>query len=531
MFKEVRYKWDVRILRSASLLILLILVSASARAQPANGPSTKPRLILLIAIDQFRYDYLTRFRNEYSGGLKMMLERGASFVNANLEHYPTVTAVGHSTMLSGATPGISGIIGNDWYDRESAKQVTSVSDDATKLVGAEDRAGSSPRRLLVSTVGDEIKRSGATGAKVIGLSLKDRSAILPAGRMADAAYWFDEAIGGFVSSTWYFAQLPAWAQEFNAGRETQKFAGKLWLEAKPGQEERRLPGAGPTLNAAVYGSPYGNDLLESFAEKAIASEQLGMRGTTDLLSVSFSSNDAIGHRFGPDSPEAHQISLAVDQTIGRLFAYIEKTIGMKNVLVALTADHAVSPSPEVLIEQKMPGGRIKGNFFQPMQQALEARFGAGLWLLSTAGSSPYLNYDLMRKNNLDPDEVIKVAARAIAQAPRVMRVYTREQLTSMRAAADVIDARVMRGFCAKRSGDLEVVLEPYWIRGGTSGATHGTPYNYDTHIPLLFMGPGIRPGRYYRSVALNDLAPTLSALLDVEIPSGSVGRILDEIIQ
>ena len=521
----------MRLFRLGSLPILSIFLTVLAHGQPVTAPSAKPKLVLLIAIDQFRYDYLPRFRNEYTGGLKTLVERGASFVNANLEHYPTVTAIGHSTMLSGATPAISGIIGNDWYDRESGKQVTSVSDEGTKLLGGPDRSGASPRRLLVSTVGDEIKRSGAGGSKVIGLSLKDRSAILPAGRMADGAYWFDDAKGAFVSSTWYFPQLPAWAQEFNARQETQRFAGKVWLAAKPGQNERRIPSEpGPKLNASVAGSPYGNDLVESFAEQAIASERLGLRGTTDLLTVSFSSNDLVGHTFGPDSPEAHEISLTVDKTIGRLFASIEKSIGMKNVLVILTADHGVSPTPELLAQQRMPGGRIKGNPFEPIQQALEARFGAGQWILSTAGSSPYLNYDLIQAKKLDPDEVIKTAARAIARAPHVMRVYTREQLISSRAAADVIDTRVMRSFCAERSGDLEVVLEPYWIRGGTSGATHGTPYNYDTHIPLIFMGPGVRPGRYYRSAALNDLAPTLSALLDVEIPSGSVGRVLDEII-
>ena len=515
-------------------LVALALASLSVQAysQVPPGHRQRPKLVLLIAIDQFRYDYLSRFRSEYTGGLATLLQRGASFANANLCHYPTVTAVGHSTMLSGATPALSGIIGNDWYDRTTGKQVTSVDDPSTKLLGGiGDHIGSSPHRLLVSAVGDELKRAVA-GSKVIGLSLKDRSAILPSGHMSNGAYWFDEESGAFVSSTFYFPALPSWAADFNAKHEPDKFAGKIWLEAKDGQTERRTPSEpGRKLNDAVYGSPYGNDLLESFAEAAIDAEKLGTRGVTDLLTVSFSSNDAVGHTYGPDSPEVRSVSLNVDRAIARLFAHLDKTVGMSNVLVMLTADHGVSPTPELLQSQKMPGGRIRSDFFAPIKTALDRRFGAGLWLLSTAGSSPYLNYKLIEEKSLDAAEVRRVAAQAIATAPHVTRVYTRDQLTTMRGAADIIDSRVMRSYNAQRSGDLEVLLEPYWIRGGGTGATHGTPYNYDSHIPLVFMGPGVRPGTYYTTAVLNDLAPTVASMIEVEIPSGSVGRVLDEIIQ
>ncbi len=512
---------------------LTLLLAASYGVVHAQGPTAEPRrpkLVLLIAIDQFRYDYLPRFRSEYTGGLARLLNHGASFVNANLEHYPTVTAVGHSTMLSGATPALSGIIGNDWYDRTTGKQVTSVSDDTVQPLGGKE-SGASPRRLMVSTVGDELKRSGSPSSKVIGLSMKDRSAILPSGHMADGAYWFDDATGHFVSSTYYFPALPAWVEKFNDLRESDKYGGKVWLPAKEGQTERRIPSQpGRKLNASVYASPFGNDLLESFAEQAISAERLGERGVTDLLTISFSSNDAVGHSFGPDSPEAHAVSVGVDRSIGKLFTYLDQKVGMKNVLVVLTADHAVSPVPELLESQKMPGGRLKGDFFAPIQQALDYRFGPGRWIDSTAGSSPYLNYKLIQEKKLNLDEVVRVAARAISSAPHVVRVYPRQQLLTSRGAADIIDARVLRSFYASRSGDMEVLLEPYWIRGGTTGATHGTPYNYDTHIPLIFMGPGIRPGRYYTTAVLNDLAPTVAAMLDIEIPSGSVGRVLSEVI-
>ena len=284
--------------RRLTLLILLplLLVLAAGELSAQNRMPQRPKLVLLVAIDQFRYDYLTRFRGDYTGGLQRLLERGAVFTNAYLEHYPTVTAVGHSTMLSGATPATSGIIGNDWYDRESRKAVTSVSDDETKLLGAPGAAGMSPRRLLVSTIGDEMKRGISRESKAIGLSLKDRSAVLPLGRTADAAYWYDDDTGAFVSSTYYFPELPAWVTAFNAPKPANTYAGKVWLPAADGRPARALPTTvDAKLTAAVYASPYGNELLEQFAETAISAEKLGQRGVTDILTVSFSSNDAVGH--------------------------------------------------------------------------------------------------------------------------------------------------------------------------------------------------------------------------------------------
>jgi predicted AlkP superfamily pyrophosphatase or phosphodiesterase len=431
-------------------------------------------------------------------------------------------------MLTGATPAMSGIIGNDWYDRESGKQVTSVSDADTQLLGAAVEPGSSPRRLLVSTVGDEMKRALSRDTKVIGLSLKDRSAVLPSGRAANAAYWYDDDTGAFVSSTYYFPELPSWVTTFNAAQHALEFAGKVWLEAAAGKPARALPAQpGRALTAAVYSSPFGNDLLERFAETAIQSEALGQRGVTDLLTVSFSSNDAVGHSYGPDSPEVRAAAINVDRALGRLLDYLDKTLGENRVLVALTADHGVAPVPESLAAARESGGRIRGDFFAPIRAALEARFGPGKWLLSTAGSSPYLDYDLIASHNLNPVEVRQVAAAAAAAIPHVARVYTRDQLLTQRGPADAIDARVLRGFNARRSGDLEILLDPFWIRG-TTVATHGTPYNYDAHIPLIFMGPGIASGVRLNHVALNDLAPTIAARLDIEPPSGSAGRVLTE---
>jgi hypothetical protein len=524
-------------------LVRLIVFIAVALAAPAprslhaveEAPSI--HLVLLVTVDQFRYDYLTRFRAELSGGLSRLLTSGAVFSNAYLDHYPTVTAVGHSTSLSGATPAISGIIGNDWYDRGLGRNVTSVSDPGTTLVGGTGE-GSSPRRLLVSTVGDELKSASraADGSpnrpKVFGLSLKDRSAILPAGHMADGAYWFDTGTGAFVTSTFYRPELPAWVAGFNAKKIADASAGKTWafLDTASGPGHDMPPAAGAPLYSAVYGSPYGNDLLAAFAEAAIEAERLGQRSVTDILSVSFSSNDAVGHTYGPDSPEVRDMTIRTDRLLQAFFGRVDALVGLDHTLVILTADHGVAPLPELQQARRLPGGRIKGDeLFRPIEDALRARFGDGKWILSTAGTSPYLNHLLIAEKKLDPADVRRVAAVGAQSAPHVARVYTREQLLSGEAVPDSIGRRIVRSYNLTRSGDLEIVLEPYWMRAA-GGTTHGTPYSYDAHIPLVFMGPGIRPGRYDATVALNDLAPTVATLLSIETPSGSQGRVLHEML-
>jgi hypothetical protein len=511
-----------------------LLAVALPAAQPAAG--TDIRLVLLIAVDQFRYDYLTRFRTDYSAGIKRLLTDGAVFTDANLEHYPTVTAIGHATMLSGATPAVSGIIGNDWFDRATGAVVTSVSDATVKLLGSTTDLAASPRRLLVGTLGDELKmasrlpRGARDGPRVFGVSLKDRSAILPVGRGADAAYWWDTATGAFVTSTYYVGDLPEWVRRFNERKPADAHAGASWQALSPPSVSLGTFPAerGTALYNAVYGSPFGNELLLEFAGALLTRERLGTDDATDVLSVSFSSNDSVGHTYGPDSPQVRDIAIRTDRTIGRLLNQIDDAVGLQHTLVVFTADHGVAPLPELLRERSLPGGRMTTReLFEPVQQALAARFGAGQWLLATAGSSPYLNDDLIAKLQLDASEVRRVAAAAVARVPHVARVYTRDDLLRGDVPDDRIGSRVLRGFNAQRSGDLEIILEPYWIRQA-QGTTHGTPYGYDAHIPLILMGRGVRAGEYSDHAALNDLAPTLATLVGVEIPAGSAGRVLSE---
>ncbi len=508
--------------RTKNLLVLCLLAAALATAQTTAAPR-KPKLVLALVIDQFRYDYLTRYRSEYKGGFDRLLTKGAVFTNANYEHALTVTAVGHSTFMSGAFPAVSGIIGNEWFERSTGKTVTSVSDDSYPLLGSKE-PGASPRRMLVSTVGDELKIATNGNAHVIGVSMKDRSAILPVGHMADGAFWIEAKTGNVVSSSYYFADLPAWVKELNSGKPADKYSGVEWIGHK-------LPKAGEEgYYAALTPTPFGNELIEMVAERAIASENLGKHSATDLLAVSFSSNDYVGHAYGPDSQEAHDISVRTDKLFDKFFRYVEAQVGMQNVLVILTADHGVAPVPELSVERKIGGGRMPAKIVQDtVQAALDQRFGKEKWILNAGGEASYLDRALIGQKKLNAALVERVAADAARGVPHVARVFTREELMTDRAMNDMIGRRVQNAFYPGRGGDLIVILEPYWIYGA-KGTTHGTPYNYDTHVPIIFMGAGVKPGRFNQRAAPNDIAPTLATMLDVEIPSGSGGRVLDEIL-
>jgi predicted AlkP superfamily pyrophosphatase or phosphodiesterase len=505
-------------------------VKRAAPAASAPAATAKPKLVVLIVADQFRADYLTRFASEYNAGLKRMLDTGAVFTNAHQDHFPTVTAVGHSVTMSGAIPAVSGIISNEWYDRVSASLVTSVSDSSEKLLGAEGSDGASPRRLLVSTVGDELKMSGKAPAKVVGISMKDRAAILPSGHMADGAYWFDHNSGRFVSSTYYFKSLPGWVEAFNAKKVADSYAGKVWSLTGTGKPLSLLASdPGRTLYDGIYNSAFGNDLLETFAEAAIDGEKLGQNGGTDILTMSFSSNDAVGHAKGPDSPEAHDICLRTDKAIGAFLEAVDKKVGLANTLVIFTADHGVSPVPEVNQQRNMPGGRLGKTLSQALDKALADKYGQGRWVLASMGEFIYLDRALIESRKLKLDEVQDTAAKALLAVPHVDRVFTSEDLRHGRYNQDPIALRVAKGFNERRGGDLYLVFESYWLDGsGTSGTTHGMPFNYDSRVPIVFMGPGVKAGRYHSLVAVYNIAPTLATMLEIQPPSGAFGRVLDE---
>jgi len=368
LFQSV-FKMKLHTILFIASFALTGLAAAPASPAPAQ-PARKPKLLLAIAIDQFRYDYTTRFRGRYTGGLARLLTQGAVYVDAHQDHFPTVTATGHSAFLSGSVPEFCGIVSNEWYDRATGKTVTSVEDRDTKPVGIEgNHVGSSPHNLVVSTLPDEIKMSGGGKSKTIGISMKDRAAILPGGRMTDAAYWFDSKSGTVVSSTYFMPELPAWVRKFNGEAWPAKWAGATWC---PLNKAGKLPPKLMTLPAKAdpkylseWGkTPYANETVEALAERALVSEDLGKHEGIDVLTVSFSANDHLGHAVGPDAPEVEDMSIRTDRVLAKLLDAAEKQAGGKdNLIIVLSADHGVAPVPELMVQRHMPGGRLNKKEF------------------------------------------------------------------------------------------------------------------------------------------------------------------------
>jgi arylsulfatase A-like enzyme len=554
-----------------------------AQRRPQPPIQKRPRLVLLIAVDQFRYDYLERFGDLFGpDGFRRLMRDGASWTQSNYDHMPTYTAPGHGTMMTGAYPAESGIIGNEWLDRATGKRITSVSDESVKLLGGNPNdPASSPSRLMASTVGDELRLATNDRAKVIGISVKDRSAILPAGRHANAAYWFNWLTGTMVSSTYYFNQLPGWVTNFNNAKPADKYFGTKWERLLP--EDEYLKRAGPddpkwedvsnawtpdtnTFPHTITGgvttpgqkfytaldySPFTNDILVSFAQQAIVNEQLGQDDDTDVLTVSFSANDYVGHRFGPYSQEVMDVTLRTDRNIATLLDFIDARIGLANTLVAFTADHGVSPIPEHAAAMGLGGGRVPfATVMGKIQAAISARYNpqgktpdpttdyllrfqeGTAWREWFINNNIYFNYDALKRDGVDVEEFSQVVVRAALSVPGIARCFSRLQLLrGATSITDPIERRALHGFYPSRSGDVVMVAEPYKYIAETITATHGSPYSYDTHVPTIIMGAGVNAGRYLEPAAPNDIAPTLSAILRITAPSNSTGRVLIEALK
>jgi predicted AlkP superfamily pyrophosphatase or phosphodiesterase len=547
-----------RLVFSLALVIASSTVfSAAAQQRRRAANAGKPRLVVGIVIDQFRADYLTRFEDQFGeGGFKRLLREGANFTNAHYIHTPTYTACGHATFMSGAPPAMSGIVGNEWWDRETGKRVTSVSDAKVKLLGGtEGAAGMSPGKQVGSTIGDELKLASGGQAKVVGMSFKDRSAILPVGKKPNGAYWYDARTGNLVSSTWYFDDLPDWVKRFNREMRPDRWFGKRWERLLPetayarstaddapfekftagtkfpytitGGEEK----PGPKFFGAFEYTPFANEYLVDFAKAAIEAEQLGADDTTDLLTISFSANDLVGHFYGPYSQEVQDLTLRTDRALADLFAYLDRKIGLERVVVALTADHGVAPVPEH-VKPFGYGGRIEAKTItEAIEKTLSARFGEEKWVTAALNGNVYLDEAVIERRKLDAEEVERVAAQAISKIAGIGDCFTRSQILAGRMPQTAIARSVANGFYAARNGNLVIVPQPFYFIGEGVTTTHGTPYGYDTHVPVMFFGAGVAAGTHYAACSPADIAPTLAALLKVEPPSNSVGRILTEALK
>jgi len=524
-------------------LVVITLLVGSAPAGPLSNPGfpNRPKLVVVLVIDQFRYDYLLRFRPFFSkGGFNLLLDGGAVFTDCRYDYASTITGPGHATLLTGAYSNLHGIIENEWYDRLQHRQVYCVEDLSTRTVasrqGSSATPGFSPRNLVGSTLGDELRAATDFRSKVISISLKDRAAILMGGHSPTAAYWYDSGAGRFVTSTYYEATLPAWVEEFNHPSPAQPYCGEKWqaLPETPGAPAKVFshfePSAGepcpdPKFLGWLNNTPYMNQIELAFASQAVRNERLGQGPETDLLAVSLSENDYLGHAFGPYSPEVADTTLRTDSYLASFFADLDKLVGLENVWITLSADHGVAPNPAFIREHQLGLGNAQAAAIRSAaEKALVAEFGPGPWVEEGGEFYLYLNRETLKKRNVPESKAEEVAAQAATSQPDVAAAFTRSQFLNGNLPSSPLARMAANSFYPKRSGDVFLVLMPYAVPvSGITGTSHGTPWNYDAQVPLVFWGSAFKPGFYATACQPIDMAATLAAALGLTQPSGTQG--------
>jgi predicted AlkP superfamily pyrophosphatase or phosphodiesterase len=546
-----------RIVVSFVLLVLLFACDVSAQ------PPERPKLVVVIALDQFPFEYLVRFGRWFGpGGFRRLMTEGAVFTHASFGHSLLLTGPGHAAIMSGTYGHVNGIIANTWYDRARHAPVYCVDDPSAPLVGTTG-AGKSPWRFIGTSYGDELRLATGFRAKVITVSDKDRAAVLTGGKLANGAYWMSDSL--FVTSSYYMAALPPWAREFNAGGSVNAYFGRTWnLRLPPaalqeadeddvvyedggnglgrtfphritGTDPKRIT---PSFYTALIESPFGNEVLVSFAKAAMRAEQLGKRGVTDLLVVSFSATDYVGHAFGPHSREVMDLAVAADSAIADLLRFLDTELGAGTYVAALSSDHGVAPIPEYILRHH-PGadaGRVPSDSIAARcESALRSRWGVpanGLrWIEKVVNGNIYLRGAVLQEFHTDPQPAARVAAEALMRLGGIAAAYPREDLEAAAGLRPLLE-NMQRSYHPLRSGDLMYALKPEYLEGTERmGTSHGQPYEYDQHVPLIIMGPGIKPGSYAGRVSPIDLAPTLSVLTGTEFPAQCEGRVLTEALK
>jgi hypothetical protein len=551
---------------------LVFVLGLLGFADCGAGPSADqaPRLVVLVYFDQLRGDYLTRWDALLGeGGFHRLEKEGAWFQNCHYPYADTWTAAGHASVATGCSPRTHGVISNDWYDRAAGASVYCVSSERYSRVpppalrAEEEKAkkktkGTSPERLLAPTIGDALKQATGGKGRVVSLSLKDRSAVLPAGQRPDACYWFDAEAGLFVTSTYYRDRLHPWAAEFNRSGMIDSWRGRQWTRLRPeldyekyggpddvageGTQQfgRTFPHAlGDGHNAketaayygALYNSPFGNDLLLELARRTLSAEQLGKRDQADLLCISFSSNDAIGHCWGPDSQEVLDVTLRSDNIVRELLACLDRQMGKGRYVLVLTADHGVCPLPEAMRRRGEEAARIdptpllkKGSDFLSATFHVPAKDNR--WIEAIELPWLYLNRALLARHHLKQVEVEVALADWLGKQPGIQRAYTRSQLLAGIAADDAVGQRVRQSFFPERSGDVRIVEKPnHLLTAKLTGTNHGTPHPYDTHVPLLVYGARVRPGVRQEKVTPLAAAVILAQALRIPLPDKAEAKL------
>ncbi|MBI1983504.1 MAG: alkaline phosphatase family protein, partial [Acidobacteria bacterium] len=488
---------------SVALVALTLFAVLFARPESTGAPQgipSRPKLVVVIIIDQFRPDYLVRFRPHFvEGGFNLLLG-GANFLNCRYDYATTATGPGHATLFAGTYPNIHGVIGNEWYDRSRRRVLNCVEDPEAKPVGSElgsrgPSRAASPRNLIGSTLTDELRLASDDQSRVISVALKDRSAVLPGGHNANAAYWYEAGSGRFVSSSYYMPNLPDWVTRFNRNSPLREYCGKPWqaLPETPGVGGRVFsrprtdnPCANGEYLAWLASTPVMNDVELKFALEAVKNEHLGEDDVTDLLSVGLSVNDYVGHQFGPYSPEVADLTLRTDRSLAEFFAQLDRLVGLTNIWIALSADHGVAPTPAYIRKHRMGLGSIRpGAVKEAVDAALVKAFGKGKWVESVSAGYIYLNEDTLTKQRIDIAAAEAVVAQAATSVKGVHAAFTKTDLSAGAVPVSPLGQKVLNSFNAGRSGNVFIVLEPYVMVGVPDNqTTHGSPWDYDAQVPL-----------------------------------------------
>lgn len=532
------------------ILILAVISMSSLQAQE------RPKLVVGIVVDQMKMEYLYRFSNDFSAnGFKRLMNNGYTFHNMHYNYMPTYTAPGHASIYTGTTPSTHGIIGNEWFNKAVGKDVYCTDDASVKTIGngTEKEGAMSPKNLFSTTITDELRMATNFKGKVIGLSIKDRGAILPAGHFANWAFWYSKT-GAFISSTFYGAALPNWVTEFNQEKRYMNYINKGWdLLKSIATYNESLPDDNPYEgkldkdDAPVFPydlskiykekgadvlrtTPFGNDILAELAMKAIEKEELGKDEITDFLAVSFSSTDYVGHTFGPRSMELQDTYLRLDQTIAQFLNYLDKTVGKDNYLLFLTADHAGAENSNYLKDNKynvknIPSKEIVG----ALKKKSNETFGADL-ILDYSNFNLFLNKEIIKGKGLEFTKVKQSFKEFLMTQEQVKRVYTEEEILAS-SGDDYFLSFIAKGYDPKQNGDIVILDKTGYMQYQATGTTHGSPNSYDTHVPLLFYGWQVPKGELHTKKYITQIAPTLSQMLKIPFPNGTESEVLETLFQ
>jgi predicted AlkP superfamily pyrophosphatase or phosphodiesterase len=541
----------------AFVLLGMFAFTFGAFSQAKNEGVPRPKLVVGIMVDQMRNDYLYRFYDRYGEeGFKRLLREGFSCENTNIDYVPTVTAIGHASVYTGSVPAVHGITGNDFLIQATGQSVYCAEDKDVNTVGSDSDAGKmSPRNMLTTTITDELKLASNFRSKVIGIAIKDRGSILPAGHAADGAFWFDGKTGNWITSSYYMEALPAWAKEFNESGLVNELSATDWNtlypidsykasfpdsnsyeDLYPGKDSATLPLATSKMfdgknYRLVTETPSGNVMTFEFAKKAIEHESLGQRGETDFLALSLSSTDRIGHRYGPNSVEIEDTYLRLDLDIADFLRFLDEKVGVGNYSLFLTADHGAAHNPNLLLDKKIPAGiSPAGSILRELNALLDQLYKHLNLVLSFGNSQIHLNNSLIETNGLDQEKIKKDVIKFMKKQVGVAQVIDMEEVQNA-SIPQVLKTRIINGYNPRRSGAIQLILDPGWRTGSPTGTGHSAWYGYDSHIPLIWMGWGINQGKSFQTYNMTDIASTLAALLHIQAPNGNIGQPILEVLK